>query len=245
MTDTHSESHDDLLDLVRRMDDLFVRCDPAQRQAADLPEYTPSEWNALHRAVREALPDLSRTPIRRRLLILACSNTKRRDADRIPARERYNGPLWQTLRAVDPRGELAHVAFLSAQYGFRAASTPIEHYDARMTPEIARAMIEGSIYTRWPRPRSWKRLESGDHAEQHMRVMTHERSYPITDIALVGGELYLTVMRSFVSDFQEKRYVTQHPDIVEINDTIGRMRKGLREWLLLGIHTTTQGPNAS
>lgn len=49
----------------------------------------------------------------------------------MPAIERYDGPLWRTLRSVDPRGEKAKVAFLSARLGFRAAATPIEIYDAR------------------------------------------------------------------------------------------------------------------
>ena len=50
-----------------------------------------------------ALLDL-RSTNRRRLLVLACSATKRPDAGYIPARERYDGPLWRTLRAVDPDG---------------------------------------------------------------------------------------------------------------------------------------------
>jgi hypothetical protein len=61
-----------------------------------------------------------------RLLIMACSATKRHDAGDMPAIDRYIGPLWQTLRSVDPTGKLAKVAFLSAKFGFRRASTPIE-----------------------------------------------------------------------------------------------------------------------
>jgi hypothetical protein len=44
----------------------------------------------------------------------------------MPARERYDGPLWRTLRAADPDGSRAKVAFLSARYGFRAADTSIQ-----------------------------------------------------------------------------------------------------------------------
>lgn len=235
---THQTSNEqtvenqDLLDLVRRMDDLFVRCDPALRAEADLPGYSGREWDALRTAVRTALPDVFRTPVRRRLLILACSATKRKDPELMPAIERYNGPLWQTLRATDPHGERAHVAFLSAEYGFRDAQTPIARYDARLTPEKARAMIEGSVYTRWPRTLNWKRPQSGDHAAQHMEAMTQDRRFPISDIALVGGALYLDVMRNFIADFQQRRYVTQHPRVVEINDSIGVMRRKLRQWLL-------------
>src|SRR5579862_394961 len=61
---------EDLLKLVRRMDDLFVRYDPKMRRDADLPELGDDEWDALRRDVRKALPDTSRTRVKRRLLIL-------------------------------------------------------------------------------------------------------------------------------------------------------------------------------
>jgi hypothetical protein len=53
----------------------------------------------------------------RRLLVLACSATKRPDPGRIPARLRYDGPLWRTLRATDPDDRLVRVAFLSLVSG--------------------------------------------------------------------------------------------------------------------------------
>jgi hypothetical protein len=93
-----------------------------------------------------------------RLLILACSATKRDGADRMPAIERYDAPLWRTLRAVDPHGEKAKVAFLSAHLGFRAASTPIEMYNARMTEPMAAAMKAGDLGTRWPKPKTQRNV---------------------------------------------------------------------------------------
>lgn len=80
-----------------------------------------------------------------RLLILACSATKRDDAGRMPAIERYNGPLWRTLRHCDPEGRKARVAFVSARYGFRDADSPIEAYDARLTEDAAACMIAGGM----------------------------------------------------------------------------------------------------
>ena len=59
-----------LLDPVRRMDDLFVRCDPALRSAEDAP-YSDEEWDTLRIALRRALPEPSTQPGRSRLLILA------------------------------------------------------------------------------------------------------------------------------------------------------------------------------
>ena len=95
---------------------------------------------------------MSADPVPRRLLVLACSAAKRRDPTPLEARQRYDGPLWRTLRTVDPSGRLARVAFLSARYGFRDAGTKIDDYDARLTDELAKRMIAGGIETRWPRP---------------------------------------------------------------------------------------------
>lgn len=90
----------------------------------------------------------------RRLLILFCSMTKRVGPQHMPARDRYDGPLWRTLRHVDPDERKARVAFVSAEYGFREATTTIENYDRRMTPEIAAAMKAGGLGTRWPLPKT-------------------------------------------------------------------------------------------
>ena len=70
-----------------------------------------------------------------------------------------------------------------------------------MTPERAQEMINGGIYTRWPRPKSWKRTGDGEHAEMHMDIVTYHGLYPISEVAIVGGGLYLEVMRSFVAEF--------------------------------------------
>lgn len=84
----------------------------------------------------------------RRLLILACSATKRRAPGLMPARERYDGPLWRTLRAADPDSVKASVAFFSAKYGFGCAATPIADYEARLTQADAQTMI--AAFTRAP-----------------------------------------------------------------------------------------------
>lgn len=66
----------------------------------------------------------------------------RGDAKYLAAIERYYGPLWRTLRAVDPNGQKAKVTYLSAHLGFREASVPMELYDAWMTPQISGATEE-------------------------------------------------------------------------------------------------------
>ena len=167
-----------------------------------------------------------------RLLILACSATKRDGPTYMPAIERYDGPLWQTLRSVDPRGEKAKVAFLSARLGFRAASTPIEIYDARMTPAIAAEMKAGDLGTRRPKQKTRRRVMAfGEHPGMHIATLTGYGRIPFSDVALVGGHLYLGVMRHLVDLFRERGHIVGDGEITEINGAIGIMRRDLRRWL--------------
>lgn len=167
-----------------------------------------------------------------RLLILACSATKRTDAGRMPAIERYDGPLWRTLRAVNPDPRLIKVAFLSARFGFRDARTPIEHYDARLSADLAERMIAGGMGTRWPRPPSPRKPDNyGVHPGCEIASLSGHGARPFTDVALVGGALYLGVMRSFLAGFREMDCIAPDARIVEINAGIGIMRRRLRAWL--------------
>lgn len=151
----------------------------------------------------------------------------------MPAIDRYDGPLWQTLRTVDPDGRLAQVAFLSAHLGFRQASTPIELYDARMSRERAEAMKAGGLGTRWPPPKTQRRvMPSGEHPGMHIASMSRFARHPFDDVALVGGHLYLDVMRHFAMLFREGCHITADARVTEINGEIGRMRQELRRWLL-------------
>ncbi len=167
-----------------------------------------------------------------RLLILACSATKRDGPEYMPAIERYDGPLWQTLRAADPHGEKAKVAFLSAHLGFRTANTPIEIYDARMTEQIAAAMTAGDLGTRWPRPKTQRRvMPSGEHPGMHIATLTGYGRQPFSEVALVGGHPYLDVMRHLVALFRAGGHVDADARVTEINGAIGHMRRDLRMWL--------------
>lgn len=174
-------------------------------------------------------------PHPRRLLILACSATKRDGETYMPAIDRYDGPLWRTLRAADPDRCLARVAFVSARLGFRRAETPIKLYDTRMTAEIAERMKAGGLGTRWPRPRTQRRvMPEGDHPGMHIASLSGHGRRPFGDVALVGGHRYLDVMRRFVGLFREGGHITTDAAITEINGAIGRMRQDLRRWLLAG-----------
>jgi hypothetical protein len=161
-----------------------------------------------------------------RLLILACSATKRAGPAWMPARQRYDGPLWRTLRHIDRDGRNAKVAFLSARYGFRAADTPIELYDARLTPDLAARMIAGGMTTRWPRPPSPRKPDNyGMHPGAEIASLSRHGREPFDDIALVGGALYIEVMRAMLVGFREMGAVTPDAAVTEINRAIGVMRR--------------------
>lgn len=170
--------------------------------------------------------------MKNRLLILSCSNTKRPDPGYIPAISRYDGPLWQTLRAIDPNRKMATVAFLSAKYGFGDATKPIQDYNALLTQDLASKMIAGGLTTRWPRPPRPRDPDTfGDSAAQEITSMSRFGDKPFDDIAIAGGHLYLTVMRSFLRGFIELGGVTPDAKVTVINNTIGLMRRELRAWL--------------
>ena len=176
---------------------------------------------------------MTRPPHPPRLLILACSATKRDGETYMPAIERYDGPLWRTLRVADPERRFARVAFLCARLGFRNADTPIKLYDARMTAEVAERMKAGGLVARWPVPRTQRRvMPEGDHPGMHIASLSRHGRQPFGNVALVGGHLYLDVMRHFVGLFRDRGHVTEDAVITEINGAIGLMRRDLRRWLL-------------
>ncbi|WP_298193061.1 hypothetical protein [Novosphingobium sp.] len=187
------------------------------------------------RVVRVDLPHTRATGFSHRLLILACSATKRRDPGWMPAWDRYDGPLWQTWRSADPGRRLARVGFLSARYGFGAGDRPIGDYDARLTPELAERMIAGGMTTRWPRPPSPRKPDTyGSHPGCEIASLCYHGTRPFTDVALVGGGLYLKVMRAFLDGFREMRCIVPDAQITEINAGMGVMRQRLRIWLEQG-----------
>lgn len=165
-----------------------------------------------------------------RLLILACSKTKKKDSGTLSGRDRYEGPLWQDLRKHDPDGRLAKVAFLSAQDGFRDARWPVDLYDRRMTPELADQMIAGGIGALWPKMKLG--VAGGMTAAAHISSMTDWGRLPFDEVCIAGGALYVGVMEHFVEQFREKGHVTPEARVVKINDQIGYMRRSMRQWLL-------------
>jgi len=151
-----------------------------------------------------------------RLLILACSQVKRDDAGLMSAIDRYNGPLWQTLRTYLANAKTpTAVAFVSAKYGFKAADTPIENYDLRMSKARADELAV---------------KELGPMCEVS-RLCRELGRRPFSEVCIVGGELYLPVMEALVATFKLENQVSPGADVRTINDTIGNMRAQLRAWI--------------
>ena len=87
-------------------------------------------------------------PLTRRLLILGCTATKKSNADRMPAIERYDGPTFRVLRkALRERAAPNLVVYvLSAKYGLIEGDSLITDYDLAMTPDRARALRPSVSY---------------------------------------------------------------------------------------------------
>ncbi|GAB4199178.1 MAG: hypothetical protein OHK0022_19180 [Roseiflexaceae bacterium] len=79
-----------------------------------------------------------------RLLIMTCSARKRNDEELLPAHERYDGPLWQVLRAYRREQPLLavdlEVYVLSAEFGLISDDHPVPLYDQAMTQARAEAL---------------------------------------------------------------------------------------------------------
>ena len=103
-------------------------------------------------------------------------------------------------------------------------------YDKRMTPELAERFIAGGIGENWPKYKPG--VAGGSTAASHMASMSNWGKKPFDEVCMVGGHLYLSVMRVFVSQFVHSGYITADAPIIEINDQIGYMRRDLKAWLL-------------
>jgi len=169
-----------------------------------------------------------------RLLLLACSQRKRGDEGWIKAIDRYNGPLWQTLRVADPRGDLAQVAVLSALYGLRDARFhDLPDYNCVLTDAAAAAMIEGGVTTRWPKTktRNGGAAPAGIHPAAEIASMCFAAGRPFRDVAIVGGQRYVRVLMAWLADFRSEGWIGPDARITIINGPVGIMRQQLRQWL--------------
>lgn len=74
--------------------------------------------------------------IKRKLLILSCSKTKKNVKGELPAIDLYDGPFFKLLRKYI-ESPLLDVYIISAKYGMIEAFEPIKNYDLRMNAKRA------------------------------------------------------------------------------------------------------------
>src|SRR3546814_11824537 len=82
-------------------------------------------------------------PRAHRLLILACSATKRQDDGYMPAIARYDGPLWQTVRCHAGERQMLKNTVLFARDGFLDSRSPFQNYGSHFTGDLADRMMGG------------------------------------------------------------------------------------------------------
>ena len=165
----------------------------------------------------------------RKLLILGCSQAKRKDEGLLPALARYDGPMYQSLRKFLRHNQWppsVSIAVLSAKHGLFGILKGIEDYDARMDPSAATSIAPKCLRTleKWAGYHDTFHLSVGKDylpavqpAIQKLKVSTVVYSGPI-------GEKRSQVT-SFLNGTSPGRRVK-----VEIEGGTGRTRYFLPDW---------------
>ena len=181
-------------------------------------------------------------PVPPRLLILACSATKAA-GEGLTARDRYQGPLWQTLRAADPDGSRAFVCFLSARFGLGDVRDLLPRYDRVLTDADADRMVSNGPWACYPELPQTGRMTMAAKlraARQHgplrspsgvLTQLARELGQPFRDVAICGGHRYVRVASSWLADFRTMRQLAADAPVTIVNGPIGVMRAKLRAWL--------------
>ena len=143
----------------------------------------------------------------KRLIILACSNTKVQHKFLMPAIERYNGTAYQIVRKflrTVPDAHLYHdFLILSAEFGLISADLRISYYDRLMTVERAKELNEETL----------------------SQLDTIFRSYPYRGVFVYMGKTYRRAIEG-IDDF--------HPNIQYSHGWIGKQNSQLCKFLYDG-----------
>jgi hypothetical protein len=106
-----------------------------------------------------------------------------------------------------------------------------------MSAALAERMIVGGIDTRWPRPPRKRDFDCfGETAACEMRALMQDdvtaKRVPFDDICMVGGAIYIDVMRSHLAAFAELGWITPDAKVTAIYGAIGEMRRDIKKWLV-------------
>ena len=147
-----------------------------------------------------------------RLLVLACSQRKRKNPELLPAIERYDGPAYQITRkylnsigSVPCRDSTPSIFILSAQYGLIAADTVIPHYDRKMTPLRAQEL----------------KLS----AETRLQQVTEHNFF--SEMLFCMGKMYQTTLSDTLSSLR----LHTRDKIAIAEGSIGKQSATLYDWL--------------
>lgn len=141
------------------------------------------------------------------LILMACSATKLDSP--APAKEFYQGVMWQSLRANMPGGQDPHIVVLSAMHGFIPGSAVVAPYDKLMTPVRARE-LEFDL-------------------EQFIEAV--EWPEDATRILLAGGGLYRYLMRRMVGELIRAGKLAGALEISEVSGGIGLQRSQIGKFV--------------
>lgn len=137
-----------------------------------------------------------------RLLVMACSASKRSEPGTMAADQRYDGPAYRLLRAHRPTN--TRILILSAQHGLIHHRTPIEAYDRKMTRARAAEI-------------------AADPPSRNLLLVSVPYS---SDIFVFGGAHYRHCIELMSAGIE------QHAPIVYSTGSIGIQLQQLKQWLL-------------
>lgn len=153
----------------------------------------------------------------RRVLLLACSATKRPDAGVLPAADRYDGPMFRSYRAglaqlAESHRPAAYV--LSAEHGLIPVGQPIANYERRLDAERADEL-------------------AGD-AGQIMRLGAIVAG--ADELYIAGGALYRSAVLRMLDALRSRGLLPAGLEIVAPAGLgIGEQRAALKKWLVATI----------
>lgn len=138
------------------------------------------------------------------LLIISCSKAKTNDRDRVPAIDRYDGPIYRTIRKMMRTGNIPKnldIKIVSAKLGLIDKSTPIGYYDQEMNKERAKNL--------------------NVHVINELRRVFISNSY--SEVYINLGKNYLLSMNGF------ERYTDAK--IIYASGKIGEKTKQMKQWI--------------
>jgi cytoplasmic iron level regulating protein YaaA (DUF328/UPF0246 family) len=85
----------------------------------------------------------------RRLLVIGCSNLKRKTQEKISAWSLYDGVVFRTLKRLERAGDFPDdldIVIISAKYGMVQQKEKIKSYDLRMNSSLAKSQSDKIVH---------------------------------------------------------------------------------------------------